>query len=84
LAGEKVRLIPLHDYQPVGEWYAGLYREYDAYGNAVVWCDGCASVLDFTDGVEKEEKSAWITAHYDCAKEYEEVDDTLLDWIDKK
>lgn len=76
-----MRLEPVDDYQPPDEWYAGLYREYDAYGNAVVWCDGCSDVLDFTCGVEGVNKKAWITAHYDCAKEYEEFDDTVMDWL---
>ena len=77
-----IELICVNDEQTIDEWFAGLHREW----NEIACFVGCDECLDFIDvcSASSEEIKNWKTAHYDCDKEYIEIDTTLLNWLEEK
>lgn len=77
-----IELISVNDEQTVDEWFAGLRREWDDI-SCFVCCSGCSDALDMYTATLTDVRE-WKTAHYDCDKEYIEIDTTLLNWLEEK
>lgn len=85
-----MRLAPVEDYPTPVEWFSGLPREDVGGGKEWIFCSGCSNGLyrdwdGYTDPYSADAPvkypTRWIEVHYDCDKEYIEVDDTVMDWL---
>lgn len=78
-----MRLVPIEDYPDEMDWYLGLRFETDSTDRDWVFCDGCSNGLELNRyNPDKMTVNTWKRLHYYCAKEYIEVDDTLLNWME--
>lgn len=77
-----IELISVQDEQTIDEWFTGLNQEWNDT-SYFVYCSGCSDAIDMYNATLSDVRM-WKIAHYDCDKEYIEVDTTILNWLEEK